>query len=64
MLTRCGAWCCGANSFGHVEFEEEDAVDKAVALAGTDVAGRPIRVDFAGGKERDSATGGRGGARY
>ena len=32
--------------FGHVEFEEEDAAEKAVAVAGTNVAGRPIRVDY------------------
>ena len=34
--------------FAFVDFEETEATDKAVALSGTDVAGRAIRVDFQG----------------
>ncbi|GMH90061.1 hypothetical protein TL16_g11653, partial [Triparma laevis f. inornata] len=33
--------------FGHVEFAETEGTDAAVAMAGQDVCGRPIRVDFA-----------------
>ncbi len=33
--------------FGHVEFVESEATDKAVELAGMDVMGRAIRVDYA-----------------
>ena len=59
--------------FGHVEFEETEGTDKAVALAGSDLCGRPIRVDFAAVKERrpfgdrDNSPrggGGRGGGRF
>ena len=51
--------------FGHVEFYESEATDKAVAMAGTNVCGRPIRVDFANDrKDRPSfGGGGRGGGR-
>ena len=59
--------------FGHVEFADTMSTDQAVALAGTDIVGRPIRVDFAavktgfsprnGGspKGRGDYGGGRGG---
>lgn len=33
--------------FGHIEFENSDSTDKAVKMAGEDVMGRPIRVDYA-----------------
>jgi nucleolin len=33
--------------FGHIEFVESESTDKAVAMAGEDVMGRPIRVDYA-----------------
>ena len=46
--------------FGHIEFESEEATEKAVALAGTRVDGREIRVDFSEDK-RQSGGGGRGG---
>jgi nucleolin len=58
-----------SKGFGHVDFADGDAVDKAVALTGTDIAGRPIRVDYggqnrgAGGSGRGGFGGGRGGAR-
>ena len=50
--------------FGHVEFSTTEATDAAVAMAGTDVVGRPIRVDFAAVKQRPAfgaGGGGRGG---
>jgi nucleolin len=51
--------------FGHVEFEETEATDAAVALAGTYVMDRPIRVDYANqkksfGGDRGGGGGGRG----
>lgn len=49
--------------FGHVEFVETDATDKAVALAGTYVMDRAIRVDYANERKRDGGGGGRGGGR-
>jgi len=48
-----------SKGFGYVEFEEEDAVDKAIAKAGVDIAGRNIRVDYAA--TRDGGGGGGGG---
>ncbi len=35
-----------ARGFGYVDFADEAAVDKAMALTGTDLNGREIRVDF------------------
>lgn len=49
--------------FGHVEFEESDATDNAVALAGTDVMGRPIRVDYSANKRSFGGGFGGGGGR-
>lgn len=56
-----------SKGFGWVEFESEDAVDKAIKKAGFEIAGRPIRVDY-GGKKQTSGGGrgrgrGRGGGR-
>lgn len=51
-----------SKGFGYVDFEEEDAVDAAIALTGSMVAGRPVRVDYSA--PRDSSAprgGGRGG---
>jgi nucleolin len=42
--------------FGHVEFDSTEATDKAMELAGSDLGGRQIRVDYSGPK-----TGGGGG---
>jgi RNA recognition motif-containing protein len=45
--------------FGHIEFVESESTDAAVKMAGEDVMGRPIRVDYAndrktsGGKFHD-----------
>ena len=53
--------------FGHVQFYNADSVDAAVKLAGTDVNGRAIRVDYApprdnaGGGSPRGGSGGRGG---
>lgn len=48
-----------AKGFAHVEFDSTEAVSKAVALAGSDIDGRQIRVDPA----KSSSGGGRGGDR-
>jgi nucleolin len=48
--------------FGHVEFTETEATDAAVALAGTEICGRPVRVDYANDRRAaPSPGGGRGG---
>jgi nucleolin len=44
--------------FGHIEFEETEATDAAVKLAGTDICGRAIRVDFANDKRAGGGFGG------
>ena len=54
--------------FGHVEFTETEATDKAVEMAGTDICGRPVRVDYANDKRNSmggggASPGGRGGGR-
>jgi nucleolin len=49
--------------FAHVEFDSTEAVNKAVALAGTDIDGRQIRVDPAMSKASGGDRGGRGGGR-
>eukprot|EP00804_Cyclotella_cryptica_P022884 CCRYP_005095-RA/>CCRYP_005095-RA protein AED:0.12 eAED:0.12 QI:177/1/1/1/1/1/3/279/480 len=33
--------------FGHIEFVESESTDKAVEMAGTDILGRQVRVDYA-----------------
>jgi nucleolin len=45
--------------FAHVQFYKTEDTDAAVALAGTEVNGRSIRVDFA--PPREAGGGGRGG---
>ncbi len=50
----------GFRGFGHVSFYDGNHVDEAVKLAGTQLNGRAIRVDFAPPRNRESA-GGRGG---
>jgi len=49
--------------FGHVDFDSAEAAEAAVALAGTPVGGRPIRVDYSVPKQREwgSPSGGGGG---
>ena len=47
--------------FGHVEFVDSDSTDKAVAMAGTYVMDRPLRVDYA--NERRKSGGGFGGGK-
>lgn len=57
--------------YGHIEFAETEATDAAVKLAGTDILGRAVRVDFAndrrqsfgGGGVRFGSDKGRGGGR-
>ena len=43
--------------FGHVQFTTEEATDDAVKMVGSDVNGKPLRVESPGNKDRD---GGRG----
>ena len=50
--------------FGHVQFSDGASTVEAVKLAGTDINGRAIRVDYAPPRDRQSAggaSGGRGG---
>ena len=54
--------------FGHVEFDSVESAQKAFELAGSDLGGRPVRLDFAanrdgGGGGRGGGFGGRGGGR-
>ena len=44
--------------FGHVEFVESDSTDKAVAMAGTYVMDRPLRVDYANERRKSGGFGG------
>jgi len=52
-----------SKGFGHVEFETEEGVDNAVKMAGAEIGGRQIRIDYAGGRPEGGAGGGRGGGR-
>ena len=45
--------------FGHVDFVSPDSCKKAVELAGSNLDGRPINVDFAGGKRNSGGGGGK-----
>ena len=47
--------------YGHVEFEETEATDAAVQMAGTDICGRAVRVDYANDKRKEGGFGGGGG---
>lgn len=48
--------------FGHVQFSSGESTDAAVALYGTELNGRAIRVDYAPPRNRESlGAGGRGG---
>ena len=49
--------------FGHVEFVESDSTDAAVALAGTYVMDRALRVDYANDRRKSGGFGGGGGGR-
>jgi nucleolin len=49
--------------FGHVQFSDGACTDEAVKLAGTDINGRYIRVDYAPPRDRQSAGGGASGGR-
>ena len=51
-----------ARGFGYVDFADEDAVDKAMALTGSDLNGRQVRVDF-GRPRGERPAGGFGGDR-
>lgn len=48
--------------YGHVEFAETEATDAAVALAGTKILGRAVRVDFANDRRQSFGGGGRFGS--
>jgi len=47
--------------FAHVQFSDGASTDEAVKLAGTDINGRAMRVDYAPPRNRDGAAGGAGG---
>lgn len=48
--------------FGHIEFAETEATDAAVKMAGTEICGRAIRVDFSNDRKAGPGFGGgRGG---
>jgi len=40
------------SGIGFVQFAETEATDKAVKLAGTDILGRPVRVDYAADRKK------------
>lgn len=44
--------------FAHIQFSEEDSTEAALAMAGTNIGGRDIRVDYAPNKERQPSFGG------
>jgi nucleolin len=46
-----------SKGFGYVEFEDASIADQALALSGTDILGRPIRVDMAVGIRRQASEG-------
>jgi RNA recognition motif-containing protein len=51
-----------SRGFGFVTFEDEEAADKAIsALDGTELDGRPIKVNVARERNRDRDRGGYGG---
>lgn len=47
--------------FGHIDFANSDSTDAAVKMAGTEICGRAIRVDYA--VDKRAGGGGRGGGR-
>ncbi len=48
--------------FGHIEFVETESADNAIAMAGTDILGRAVRVDYAADRRGGGGGfGGRGG---
>jgi RNA-binding proteins (RRM domain) len=47
--------------YGHIEFVDSESTDKAIEMAGTEVLGRPLRVDYAADKRKQFGGGGRGG---
>ena len=49
--------------FAHVQFSDGASTDGAVKMAGTDINGRSIRVDYAPPRDRQSAGGGASGGR-
>jgi RNA recognition motif-containing protein len=52
-----------SRGFGHIDFENTDAVKKALELAGNDFNGRPVKVDVALPRTGGGDRGGRGGSR-
>ena len=49
--------------FAHVQFSDGACTDEAVKMAGTDINGRAIRVDYAPPRDRQSVGGGASGGR-
>jgi nucleolin len=50
--------------FAHVQFSDGASTDEAVKMAGTDINGRAIRVDYAPPRDRQSAGGGASGGTF
>jgi len=55
--------------YGHIEFVNPESTDKAIEMAGTEIMGRAVRVDYAADKRKQFGGGGRGfggrdGGRY
>merc|ERR1712174_9832 len=48
--------------YGHITFYDSSSTDKAVAMSGNIINGRPVRVDFAKTR-KEFGSGGRGGGR-
>eukprot|EP00828_Plagiopyla_frontata_P011642 TRINITY_DN1645_c0_g1_i11.p1 TRINITY_DN1645_c0_g1~~TRINITY_DN1645_c0_g1_i11.p1 ORF type:complete len:216 (-),score=40.12 TRINITY_DN1645_c0_g1_i11:74-721(-) len=52
-----------SRGFGHIDFQTQDSAKQSLALAGTEVDGRPIKVDLSVPKAPGSFGGGFGGER-
>jgi len=51
-----------ARGFAHIDFEDNEAVRKAIQKSGTEIDGRTLRVDYSSGKTQGGGQrGGRGG---
>lgn len=49
--------------FAHIQFSDGDSTEAALAMAGTNIGGRDIRVDYAPNKERQAPSSGASGGK-
>ena len=49
--------------FAHIQFSDGDSTESALAMAGTNIGGRDIRVDYAPNKERQAPSSGASGGK-